>query len=175
MAAGSSRRFGGNKLLTDWQGKPLIAYALEAVPAGVETVVVSQYPEILSLARECGFLPRENNRPQDGISRTIRLGLEALGNCDGVLFLVADQPRLRRETVERLLDLWRAHPQAIVGLTANRHQGNPILFPADLFPELLALEGDTGGRQVIRRHPDRLLLLEASEEELEDIDFPPVP
>lgn len=175
MAAGSSRRFGKNKLLTNWNGKPLITYAMEAVPAELETVVVSQYPEILSLARRQGFLALENTCPEDGISRTIRIGLEALKNCDGVLFLVADQPNLRRETVERLVALWRTHPENIAGLTAAGQWGNPFLFPAALFSELLALEGDTGGRQVIRRYKERILLLDVPPEELEDIDFPFLP
>ena len=172
MAAGSSRRFGGNKLLTVWAGKPLISYALEVIPAGVKTVVVSQYSEVLALARAHGFAIQWNKRPQDGISYTIRLGLTPLADCDGVLFLVADQPRLRRESIKELLTLWSSQPDRIAGLTANGRRGNPFLFPADLFPELLTLAGDTGGRQVIRRHEERLLLLEVPSEELEDIDFP---
>ena len=55
MAAGNSRRFGGNKLLADWEGKPLAAYALDAVPAGAEAAVVSQYPAVLAMAAERGF------------------------------------------------------------------------------------------------------------------------
>ena len=51
-------------------------------------------------------------------------------------------------------------------------RGNPCLFPARFFPELMALEGDRGGSGVIRRHPEALLLLETAERELQDIDTP---
>ena len=36
--------------------------------------------------------------------------------------------------------------------------------------QLLKLEGDRGGSQVIRRHPDRILTVEVPEAELFDVD-----
>ena len=48
-----------------------------------------------------------------------------------------------------------------------------MVFPADLFGELAALTGDTGGGAVIRRHPERLRLVKAfSPNELLDVDNP---
>ncbi len=172
MAAGNASRFGSNKLAARVNGKPLIQLALEAVPRErfSAVAVVSQYPSILELAGRLGFLPVENARPDRGVSHTIRLGLEALPPCDGVLFQVADQPRLRRETVGALVDLWRSHPERIAALGHGGIRGNPCLFPARFFPELLALEGDQGGGAVIRRHPEALLLLETAAEELRDVD-----
>ena len=172
MAAGNASRFGSNKLAARVNGKPLIQLALEAVPRGRFSAVagVSQYPFILELAGRLGFLLVENACPDRGVSHTIRLGLEALPPCDGVLFQVADQPRLRRETVGALVDLWRSHPERIAALGHGGIRGNPCLFPARFFPVLLALEGDQGGGAVIRRHPEALLLLETAAEELRDVD-----
>ena len=172
MAAGNARRFGSNKLLAQTGGRPLIQRALEAVPRErlQGAVVVSQYPEILALAERFGFTAVKNTQPDLGVSWTIRLGLEALPSCDGVLFQVADQPWLRRETVAALVDFWRQRPEQIAALGHLGVRGNPCLFPARFFPELLALEGDTGGSAVIRRHPEALALLEAAEEELQDVD-----
>ena len=172
MAAGNARRFGANKLDAQVQGKPLIRLALEAVPMEkfCAVAVVTQYPQILKLAETFGFLAVANSRPDLGVSHTIRLGLEALPPCGGVLFQVADQPRLRRETVGTLVDLWRSHPERIAALGHGGIRGNPCLFPARFFPELLALEGDRGGGAVIRRHPETLLLLETAPEELRDVD-----
>ena len=102
MAAGDARRFGENKLAALFDGKPLILRALEAVPAEEfsAVAVVTQYPEVEALASEFGFLPVHNPHPDWGISHTIRLGLEALGECGAALFQVSDQPMLRRETVK---------------------------------------------------------------------------
>ncbi len=51
-------------------------------------------------------------------------------------------------------------------------RGNPCIFPARFFPELLELQGDHGGNTVIRRHEEELLLVEAPEAELTDVDTP---
>ena len=51
-------------------------------------------------------------------------------------------------------------------------RGNPCIFPARFFPELMALEGDHGGSTVIRRHEDALTLFEISPDELRDVDTP---
>ena len=100
LAAGNARRFGSNKLQVQVDGESLIRRALETVPSGLVTVVVSQYPEILSLAGEYGFEAVLNDQPDLGLSRSVRLGLERLTDCDGVLFLVADQPWLKRDSAE---------------------------------------------------------------------------
>ena len=106
LAAGNARRFGSNKLQVQVDGESLIRRALETVPSGLVTVVVSQYPEILSLAGEYGFEAVLNDQPDLGLSRSVRLGLERLTDCGGVLFLVADQPWLKRDSAEALVALW---------------------------------------------------------------------
>ena len=54
MASGFASRFGANKLLAEVDGTPLIRRAMAAYPPGLFqcAAVVSQYPEILSLAPE---------------------------------------------------------------------------------------------------------------------------
>ena len=172
MAAGNARRFGENKLAAGVGGRSLILRALEAVPEEMfETVaVVTQYPEVLELAERFGFAALRNEHPDWGVSRTIRLGLEALGDLDGAMFLVSDQPLLRRESVRALAELWRSHPDKIAALAHDGVRGNPCVFPARFFPELLALTEDRGGSAVIRRHEENLVLLEVPEEELTDVD-----
>ena len=174
MAAGDARRFGENKLAAVLDGKMLIRRALEAVPAEefFQTAVVTQYPEVEALAEEFGFTPVHNPHPDWGISHTIRLGLEALGDCDGALFQVSDQPLLRRESIRAEVEFFRQHPNNLVGLSHNGVRGNPCIFPAAYFPELLALTEDRGGSSVIRRHREDLLLVEVPPEELEDVDTP---
>lgn len=172
MAAGSARRFGDNKLESQLRGRSLILRALETVPTELldTVVVVTQYPEVMRLAQEFRFAAVHNPHPEKGLSHTIALGLTGLRDCAGVLFLVADQPLLRRESVERLIRTWREQPEKIAALSHGGVRGNPCLFPARFFPELLELRGDQGGSAVIRRHEDQLLLLEVPEAELTDVD-----
>ena len=174
MAAGNARRFGENKLAARLDGRSLILRALEAVPAGeFETVaVVTQYPEVMELAERFGFAAVRNEHPDWGISHTIRLGLEALEDCGGAMFLVSDQPLLRQESVRALAELWKSRPENIAALAHGGVRGNPCVFPARFFPELMALQEDRGGNTVIRRHEEDLILLEVPEEELTDVDTP---
>ncbi len=174
MAAGLASRYGANKLLETLDGRTLIERTLDTVPleAFAAAAVVAWHPDILALAERRGFLAVENDRPRDGASRTVRLGLQALPPCDGALFLVADQPMLQRRSVEAVLRRWQEDPSRIVGLGRGGRRGNPCLFPSSLFPELMALEGDRGGSAVIQRHSDLLVLVEAAEEELLDVDVP---
>lgn len=174
MAAGNAVRFGSNKLSALLEGRRLIDCALAAIPqeAFQQTVIVTQYPEISSIAKEYCFTVIFNEHPDHGISETVKMGLSHLLDCDGVLFQVSDQPLLRQETVAALAELWRQHPDCIVALGHNGQRGNPCLFSARFFPELLALEGDRGGSAVIRRHPEALLLLETEACQLADVDTP---
>ena len=173
MAAGNAERFGENKLAAVLDGKTLLERALDAVPAdGLQAVaVVVQDAAAEDIVRRYGFLPLRNERPELGQSRTIRLGAEALRDgCRAILFMVADQPLLRRESAAKLVAVWRERPDRIVAAAHDGVRGNPCVFPAEFFPELCALEGDTGGSAVICRHADRLLLTELDPRELADVD-----
>ena len=170
MAAGTEQA----RLLRPYDGKALIARALDAVPPELagDTVVVASGEGVAELARARGFAVLPNEQPARGISRTIRLGTQALSGCDGILYMVADQPKLRQETVARIVEVFCQHPDRIVGAGHEGRRGNPNLFPARFFEELMALSGDHGGSSVIRAHEDALLLVETDAEELFDCDTP---
>ena len=101
-----------------------------------------------------------------------------LAEVDGVplyhrAMAVCDQPWLTTKSIIRLKNSFLESPDAICALSWQGRRGNPVVFPADLFGELAALTGDTGGGAVIRRHPERLRLVEAfSPNELLDVDNP---
>lgn len=174
MAAGAASRFGGGKLRHLLAGKTVMERTLDAIPKDCfsRVLVVAGEEELLRMGEERGFETVINDRPEQGASRTVRLGLAAAGECDAAMFLAADQPLLQRETVRRLVMTSIDHPDRIAALAHDGVRGNPCIFPANYFPELAALEGDRGGSAVIRRHPDELILVEASAWELKDIDRP---
>ena len=172
MAAGNSLRFGGNKLLQEIEGLPMIRRALSSIPTEQlhAITVVTQYTAIAEMAADFGFSSVINSHPEWGISHTIALGIRSMPDVDAILFLVADQPWLKKNSVERLLETFRRHPDKITALAHNGKRGNPCIFPAEFFPQLRSLRGDTGGSHVIRQYPERLLLVEADADELKDID-----
>ena len=175
MAAGDARRFGEDKLAAVFDGRTLLERAMDAVPAErlAAVCVVSNRPEAEAMAERRGFRFVRNPHSEWGVSHTIRLGVEALREtCRAIVFLPADQPLLRRESVAALVELARAHPDRVAALAHKGVRGSPCVFPERFFPELCTLTGDTGGSAVIRRHPEALLLLEADARELRDADTP---
>lgn len=172
MAAGASRRFGENKLLQSLGGKALYQRALEAVPTEVfsRIAVVTACQPMAELAVSMGFAVIDNHEPEQGVSLTIRLGLETMTDCDGVLFMTADQPLLTQNGVRAVAEVFEKEPDCIAAAAADGVRGNPCLFPGSLFPALLALEGDTGGSRIIRANPHLLRLAELPAQELADAD-----
>lgn len=181
LAAGSGRRFGSNKLLYPVEGKPLFAHGLDTLAAvagereDCTLTAVSRYPEILTAARNAGAFAVDSPESEKGLSYTIRAGilsLPKLAETDFLLFAVADQPWLKGETVRRLLDAARPGVWA-ASVCFGERRGNPTLFSASLIPELLSLQGDEGGRTILRRDPEKVLPVPVTEErELWDIDWP---
>ena len=173
MAAGSGSRFGINKLEAMFEGKTLAEHALQAIPKEVfyKVVVVTQYPRLMEQAKVLGFAAVENDRPEDGISHTIRLGMDALKDADAIMFLVADQPRLRSQSVKEEIAFFYEHPDNLVAMGHGKRRGNPAIFPKAYFTKLRDLKEDSGGSEVIRRHEDALLLYQLKDElELFDVD-----
>ncbi len=180
LASGSSRRFGENKLLYPKNGKPLFLWGLEMLHLLAKNrpdctlTVVSRYEAIRETAAAMGIRAVDSPDSENGVSYTIKAGLRALGEIpaeDFLLFVVADQPNLRSSSVDRLLAQAKEGTEGAC-LCWEDQPGNPTLFSAKLLPELLALEGDTGGRAVLRRH--RCTFVQADAQlELEDIDTKP--
>ena len=175
LAAGNSSRFGENKLLTEIDGITMIERAFDAISTEklCDIIVVTQYESIIKLAERYGFSCVVNDHPELGLSRSVMLGAAALkDHCDGILCTVADQPWLKRDSVSQMLDVFRCHPDCIVSMSSGGKRGNPCVFPKKYFDELCSLSGDTGGRTVIENHEDDLILFEASDAELKDVDTP---
>ena len=101
----------------------------------------------------------------------MQLGLQAAGDADAYMFCVCDQPGLTTETLEKLIEEYKKGTAGIVSLAWQGKMRNPKIFSARYKEELMKLEGDTGGRQIIDAHKKDLLLVEAeSEDEIKDID-----
>ena len=172
MASGLGKRFGGNKLMADFHGKPMIQRAVDATDGlCAARVVVTRHESVAALCREQNLDVVLHDLPHR--SDTVRLGLEALGDLDACMFLPGDQPLLRRETVAVLLETWKDNPNNIIRPVYEDSEGSPVIFPVWAFPELKNLPEGKGGGVVMKAHPHEVLRVSvASPFELADADTP---
>jgi molybdenum cofactor cytidylyltransferase len=182
LAAGESTRFGTSKQLLRLKGRLLCEWVLDAaLESRLDRVVLVTGPShdgiLLELGKKADHPRLEvlfNPDFQGGLSTSLKAGLLRVHESHpSVMFLLADQPRVDAATLNRLLE--RFHPSACnICVPVHKGQrGNPTLFSRLLYPELLRITGDQGGRSVIAAHPDQLLTVEIADPEfLVDVDTP---
>ena len=179
MASGLAKRFGSNKLLAEFDRKPLLCRAF-AVTEGLHRVVVTRSTEVQALCEECGIPVLHHALPFR--SDTVRLGLEYLlprfPAMSGCVFLPGDQPLLTRKTLDGMAAAFCAQPEKrsrIFRLCEPQSgtPGSPVLFGADYFEELRSLPEGKGGGAVVKRHAEKVTLFPARHPaELMDADTP---
>ena len=172
MASGLGERFGGNKLMADFHGAPMIQRAVRATDGlFAKRVVVTRHESVAALCRELGADVVLHDLPHR--SDTVRLGLEALGDLDACMFLPGDQPLLHRETVAMLLEIRKENPDRIIRPAYEDSEGSPVLFPSWAFPELKTLPEGKGGGVVMKKYPHAVCRVAiANPFELADADTP---
>ena len=176
LAAGSSRRMGeANKLVATIGGKPLVRIAAEAALASRAaslTVVTGHARDEVEVALAGLDLVTINNPDHArGMSTSLRAGIASLPtNVDGVVVLLADMPGVTADTIDHLLAEFRA--DRIVVPVADGRRGNPVVWPRRFFPDLMAIEGDTGGRQLIEANAGAVIEVELGPGVALDVDTP---
>jgi len=151
---------GGGKLLLPLHDKPIVRWSVEALRPHVdELVVVTGGGGDAVRAALDGLAVRfaENPRPEDGQGTSIAAGVAALRpGTDAVIIALGDQPRLSPEIVPALVEAWRRSGKPIVAPVYRGVQGTPVLFAAEVFPELRARTGDAGARGVVAARRERV-------------------
>ncbi len=180
LAAGRAERMmGEQKLFLPLGGKPVLQWVLESALA-------SDLGEIICVARDLTAVRREirladerlfwllNYAADHGQSTSVSAGLWAANpQSEGVMFLLGDQPLIRKELINSLIEKFAAGEARIVAPSFNGEARNPVLFHRELFPDLLQLTGDRGGRALLEKHREKLALVDWHDEvSFMDIDAP---
>ncbi len=187
LAAGSSRRFGAaDKMLAAIDGEPLVARTigqLEAVAIdGVTIMLLAVVPDLDGGVAEAirRRVPTTrlvaNPRHAAGLATSVAAGIAALpADTAGVMITPSDMPGLDTAFVKRLLMAFcdregRALDRPVYSALADGTAVAPMVWPRRMFPALLALSGDTGGRHLLRH--EAAIAVAISDEQAADIDTP---
>jgi molybdenum cofactor cytidylyltransferase len=166
LAAGHARRFGADKLAAGFNGRPLLAHAIETARAApVESVfVVCRAPPPL-----LPDLPVETVRiASDALSDSLRAGIGPAAGYDGAFIFLGDMPlvphALAGELAARIGEGYACLPRF------GGKPGHPVLLAARAFPDVLALEGDAGAGKLLRARDDVVFVDTDDEGVLLDVD-----
>ena len=157
LAAGSSTRMGAAKQLLRLDGRPLLQHVLDNVRAsdvGEIILVLGASAEAIRGeidARHERVVLNENY--QEGMGTSLKAGLSSVNSkTEAALIILADQPFVRPETLNQLISQHvRSKAQIVIPLYRG-FRGNPVLLDRAVFPEVMALGGDTGCRAIFGDH-----------------------
>jgi molybdenum cofactor cytidylyltransferase len=175
LAAGASRRFGSQKLLADLRGKPVVRWSVERMVESCPDeviVVVGHEGEAVRAALE-GLAVRviTNEGWSEGIGSSLRTGIAALpAEADAAMIALGDEPTVKSADIVALLEAYAASEKRIVVPSYRGEHAHPVIFARQLFPELLAIGGDRGAREVIVSDPSRVLVVDFDALPPRDVD-----
>jgi molybdenum cofactor cytidylyltransferase len=170
LAAGVAESMREQEALLPLRDQPVLQRVLEGALASKVREVVCVVSD-LALARR--HITIENERliwlvkygADGGLNSSLIAGLWAIDpKSDGVLFLAGDQPFLRSELIDALIERFEKSRALIVAPSFEGQPRNPLLFRRELFPNLLKLTGNRGARALFEKNRDQAELVPWGEE-----------
>jgi molybdenum cofactor cytidylyltransferase len=180
LAAGRSTRMGGtNKLLAPIGGKPLVRIAVEqALASRARPVIVvtgHEHERVEAALPGLNVSFVHNANYASGLGSSVRSGIAAVpAEADGAVICLGDMPQVDAALIDRLIAAFDPEKGALVAVpTIDGQRGNPVLWARRFFPDLMALEGDVGARNLIGRYGEAAVEVPADGKgALVDVDTP---
>jgi len=176
LAAGSSRRFGSNKLLALLpDGTPLVLVTVRRLLSVLDAVIAVVNPqdrllhELLAAEKVQVVVCQNANT---GMGASLAAGVAASEAARGWLVALADMPAIQVCTLQRVIHALEAGTRLVAPVHTGR-RGHPVGFHSSFRNELLALSGDAGAREILTRHAASLTSLDVDDAGvLLDVDTP---
>ncbi len=177
LAAGSSARMGGNKLLLDLGGESVLRRCVRRVlAAGVEPVLVVLGHDADRARAELVGLPCRplvNPDHARGMNTSLGAGIAALPpEAVAAVVALADMPLVTSAMIAELVRRYRESAAPLVASDYGGILAPPALYGRALFDELGGLEGDGAGKRAVLRHRAEAIAVPWPAEALADLDGP---
>ncbi len=173
LAAGYATRFGGNKLMHEIHGVPMGVLTARYMTAALTHVIAVVHPGDNRL-REA--LQTENiqvvvcDNAEEGMGASLACGVRAAQDAEGWLIGLGDMPFILPETVSEVAEQI-AHGALIAAPYYSGKRGHPVGFIKQFGPELMALHGDEGARDLFTRYSPLVMKITSHDRGvLRDID-----
>jgi molybdenum cofactor cytidylyltransferase len=176
LAAGSSSRFGSNKLLHRLpDGRPIAVAAAKNMLAALPRTIAVVRPgakRLAQLLRETGCTVVTSRNARSGMGASLASGVRASGDASGWVVALADMPFIRPASI-RSVAAQLAQGAAIAAPFRAGSRGHPVGISRRFREDLLRLTGDQGARMLLQRHAEAITLIEIDDPGvLRDIDTP---
>jgi molybdenum cofactor cytidylyltransferase len=159
LAAGESSRMGRPKALLPWRGTTLVEYQMNSLlQGGCDKVIVvtGKYDvEMAPLLKDRQNVIRAYNpKFLEGKTTSVKAGVwELPDDIHSIVLLAVDQPR-PAWVIEKVLRLHTDFGADVTSPGFDGHGGHPLVFDAQLRPELAAITEEGEGVREIFRKPD---------------------
>lgn len=177
LAAGTSDRFGAtNKLLATVDGQPMVRKTartlVDADLEGISAVVGHQAANVEAAVEGLGVEIIRNDAYQEGMATSVRAGVQAVRatGADAALIALGDMPDVSSASVSALVAAYENDVGSALAAAYEGRRGNPVLFDRCHFDALAAVDGDTGGRNVLLGAEDAALVETGDPGVLQDVD-----
>ena len=178
LAAGKGHRMGTTKQMLPYLDRPLLIHVIDlanSLSLGRPIVLLGYEAEKikLSVTEDQAHLI-VNPHWTKGMGNTLAWGIQKAAiesKPEAVLVLLADQPKISKAHLWRLVQEYRQKNAPIIATAYPNGGGVPAIFDKSIFPQLLKLNGDHGARRLIRNYED-IVLISPPEKEVWDIDTP---
>jgi molybdenum cofactor cytidylyltransferase len=178
LAAGGSSRMGQPKQLLKFRGLSLLRRAIDiafAVPADQVIVVLGHAADqLLEEVEATQATIVLNDQWMEGVSTSLRGGLAAVSSdARGVFIYPADMPLVTPEALRELARRQQVSGRPAAMTETGGVRGVPVFVTRSLFPALMIQEGDVGGAQYLRAHPESVEAVRFDDPDLvRDVDRP---
>ncbi len=176
LAAGSSTRFGGFKLMHAIEGEPMVLKSAKAMKTALGAVLVAvraESPCLPTLSWQEGIDILECSRAVEGMGGSLAQVVAALPvGTGGYVIALADMPFIEPQSIRAVADALRGGA-SLAAPVYRGERGHPVGIAASYRAELLALQGDAGARDILARNRAAMTLVEVNDPGvLRDIDTP---
>jgi len=163
-AGGMSTRHPPNKLLNIiGDDKVIEKTILQFIKFPIRIIVVTGFERSKILKAVSAYsnqiLVVHNPKYKSGISTSIRTGVLASDDPDYYGFCNGDKPFIETRTIRRLVEILNEKLPDILYPINSSIPGHPVFFKQSFKTQLLALEGDEGGRQIINENRKKVTVL----------------